>query len=99
MVTYRSSLAGSNSEANVAHLTQWVQEGNAAMVIRTFLLDILNPPNCSVAISSLTEAECAANDQGPTPRTLLTSDPAVIDCVDRCMTQEDPSWSISSCNP
>ena len=94
-VTYRSSVIGLDSDQFVSMIDQWVKTGTAAMVIRSFFVDVRNYEECPVQLKSILDPECTVNEQGSAaPRTLITSDPAVINCVNSCMTD---SSTVSLC--
>ncbi len=95
-VTYRSSIIGIDSDQIVSMIEQWVKTGTAAMVIRSFFVDVRNYEECPVQLKSIMDPECVVNEQGLAPRTLISSDPAVINCVNSCMSD---SSTVSLCEP
>lgn len=94
-VTYRSNLIGFNSEEIVSKIEQWVHAGNSTITLRSFVVDVQNNEDCPVRISSLMDPECILNDQGSTPKTLITNNPTVINCLSRCMADTE---ALSNCN-
>ena len=89
-VTYRSSILGTGDTYNasqlVAFLQDWV-DSRPVVRMEEFELQVLGG-GCPVALSSLSALECPPSNGGsqlPADPTLITRDPAVIECVNICL--------------
>ncbi len=95
-VVYRSSIIGLDSERSVSMINLWVKTGEAAMLIRSFFVDVHHYEDCPVQLKSIMEPECVFSKQGSAAETLLTNDPVVIKCVSRCLAE---TTTLPFCEP
>ena len=88
-VTYRSSIIDTgtyDAHRLVAFLQDWV-DSRPVVRMEGFELQVLGG-GCPVALSSLSAPECSppsGDSQLPADPTLITRDPAVIECVNVCL--------------
>ena len=77
-VTYRARLEGTSERESgslISLIEEWVR-GGASVIVTGVLMTV--DPDCSVAISSLSEGECSAATTSTTTTTIDTTDPLSV---------------------